>query len=129
VRLALTAIVLALLGAATFQPFYWTILVRGRAEHARVLATLPYIRTPGLRELLEGTRLRTAAGARIGVVADPRAFMRATYVLAGRTTLPLTDGRLLGQCDYIVSYRRDVQAPGFVEVWRSNDGVLLRRVR
>lgn len=120
---------LLLLGAATFQPFYWTILVRGRAEYGRRLSRIHEVRTPGLMAFAEGVRARTPKGARIVFAADARGFMRATYVLAGRTMLPGSDARLLLECDYVAAYRREVHVPGFVEIWRSRDGVLLRRVR
>ena len=132
-----------LIVAGVFQPFYLRMLTPARDAFARQVATLPFRKTPGLREFMEGVRARTAPGERIAIAVPYNqweggyayAFTRSTYVLAGRTTVPLVDPRdkLLPQnldiADSVAAWRVNAALPNFVPVWRGNDGVLLRRQR
>lgn len=60
-------------------------------------------------------------------------YIRALYPLTGRVVLPLVDehdrprGDNLARANVVAAYRCDPRLPGFAEVWRGRDGVLLRR--
>lgn len=107
------------------------------------MTNLPYTRTPGLRPFLLDVRARTKKGDRIVILSPYRqyqrgyvyVFSRATYLLAGRTTIPFIDEhdrampQNLASADYVAAYRSDVEISGYETVWSSPEGLLLRRVR
>lgn len=142
-RIVFAAAALALLAAGTFQSYWWTMFTADRAGMRSWLTELPYARTPGLRQFMLDVRERTPAGSRIAVLA-PYAeyqhgyvyvFSRSTYLLAGRTTLPLIDEhdrtlpQNLADAEYIAAFRTNAKIEGFVPIWASRTGVLLWRAR
>ncbi|MEA2490017.1 MAG: hypothetical protein QOH21_1809 [Acidobacteriota bacterium] len=142
-RIVLAAAALILLAAGTFQSYWWTMFTADRAALGSWLTDLPYGRTPGLREFMLDVRERTPKGARIAVLTPYTeyqhgyvyVFSRATYLLAGRTTLPLIDEHdrtlphNLADADYIAAFRANAKIEGFTPIWSSPSGVLLWRPR
>lgn len=61
-------------------------------------------------------------------------YSRSIYPLAGRWVLPLMDEQSrprtenLARANVIAAYHIAPRVPGFSEVWRGPDGVLLRRM-
>jgi hypothetical protein len=53
-------------------------------------------------------------------------YSRALYPLAGREVVPASR---IAQANVIAAYRAAPNVPGFAEVWRGRDGVVLRRTR
>src|SRR5437763_15872700 len=98
-RLLLAAIAFLCIAGGAFQPFYWRMFATNRAAARTPLTELPYRRLPGLRRFMLGVRERTRDGDRIAIVLPARAweegyqygFTRSTYLLNGRTTVPLMD--------------------------------------
>ena len=140
-KLWLARLAFVCLVAGTFQAHYWTMFTADRETRAGWLRELPYRRMPGLRDFMLAVRARTANGDRIAVVlphddwyAYSYGFFRATYLLAGRRTIPLVAAGgprpdNLRHADYVASLRRHANIPGFAPVFTHRDGVLLRRVR
>lgn len=142
-RRAIHAVVAAAIAIGIFQPFYLKVFTVDRARMAAMLLELPYRKTPGLRLFLEGVRAHTRTGDAIAVASPfttwdngyEYVYARSTYVLAGRRVLVLRDPadrpqpQNLARADYVAAYRVNVALPGFVEVWRGPDGILLRRAR
>lgn len=143
IRLTLAAVAFACIAAGAFQPFYWRMFVTDRAAARAALTELPYRRFEGLRRFMLGVRARTADGERIAILLPARrweegyqyGFTRSTYLLYGRTTVPMMDEadrplpRNLAQADVVACFRVDARLPQFQTAWRSGDGVLLRRAR
>ena len=134
----------AAIAIGSFQKLYLQILVRdATALHAQY-TELPYRRVPGLRQMLVEAGRRTPQNARI-LLATPHkpgeggyryAYARAQYILAGRELVPLLDPSTekplplrLDQVDYIACWSDCATPRGFAVVWKSKDGVLLRRVQ
>jgi len=131
---------------AAFQPFYLRIYTTDRARLAASLTELPYRKLPGMRHFILEVRARTHDGDAIAI-ASPlhRAplwtggydylFARARYLLGGRLVVPLVgDGdkpqpQNLAMATHIACFQCTTAAPGFVEIWRGRDGVLLRRAK
>lgn len=143
-RLVLAGAAFLCIAGGAFQPFYWRMFVTERAPARAALTELPYRQMKGLRRFMTGVRERTRNGERIAILlpADgwdrgyQYGFTRSTYLLYGRTTVPLidetTDRRLpenLGKADAVACLQLDAKLPHFQTVWRSSDGVLLRRTR
>jgi hypothetical protein len=132
---------LILLGA--WHPFYFRMLTPDRNAFGRFATNLPYQKTPGLRQFMLAVRDRTHEGERIAIAVPmlqwdggyAYAFTRSTYLLAGRTTVPLVDKNdrattdNLARADVIAAWHTEPEVPGFSPVWRSGDGILLRRIR
>jgi len=53
-------------------------------------------------------------------------YSRALYPLAGRAVVLSSK---MAQANVIAAYRAAPVVPGFTEVWRGRDGVVLRRTR
>ncbi len=135
------ACVLLLAGAV--QPFYFRMLTSYRTHFGRYAEALPYQKTPGLVTFMKGVRERTAEGDRIAVLVPMQrwdggyayAFTRSNYLLSGRRAVPLigADDRAmpgnLDQSNFIAAWHLQPAVTGFKTVWRSADGVLLRRTR
>ncbi|HXH38959.1 MAG TPA: hypothetical protein VNN08_10050, partial [Thermoanaerobaculia bacterium] len=138
-RWALVAAVAIAAGA--FEPFYFRIFLADRAALAAREVTLPYRKLPGSQQLMHEVRARTKPGDVIGIAAPfPKwdqgywyLYTRALYPLTGRVVLPLLDehdrplGGNVARANVIAAYRCEPHLPGFTEVWRGPDGVLLRR--
>lgn len=143
-RVLAWAIAIAI-AAGAFEPFFLRIFFIDRARFGAMLAALPYQKLPGSRRFLLDVRARTHEGDAIAIAAPlQRAsrweggydylYARAPYLLAGRRVIPLLDAgnrqltENLRLATYVAAYRCDPVLPGFVVVWRSPDGELLRRV-
>ena len=142
-RLTIAAAAFLCIAVGAFQPFYWRMFAMNRASARAALTELPYRRFEGLRRFMLGVRERTRDGERVAIVLPAErwdegyqyGFTRSTYLLYGRTTMPLIDEedrplrQNLQSADAVASLQRDVTIPHFETVWRSGDGVLLRRIR
>ena len=142
-RLAIAAAGFVCIAAGAFQPFYWRSFAMNRAAARAALSELPYRRLPGLRRFMLEVGARTRDGERIAIAIPASrweegyqyGFTRSTYLLAGRTTVPLMDesDRALPQnfayADAVACLHVDCSVPHFEPVWRSSDGMLLRRTR
>jgi len=132
------------IAAGSFETFYLRIYTIDAAALRAQWTELPYRKVPGLRRLLAEVERRTPQGARILLATPHRpgeggysyAYARATYALAGRELVPLLDPTTekalplrLDTVDYIACWRACAAPEGFTAIWRSDDGVLLRRGR
>ena len=142
-RLVLAGAAFLCIAGGAFQPFYWRVFAMNRSSARAALTELPYRRMNGLRRFMLGVRERTRDGERVAILLPARAweegyqygFTRSTYLLYGRTTVPVVDesDRFLSQnlekADAVACLQIDATLPHFEPVWRSSDGVLLRRTR
>lgn len=124
------------LAIGTFQTYYVRILFESSDARRRAYAELPYRKVPGLRRLLTEADRRLPIGANV-LFAMPEgtpagayeyAHRRSIYLLAGKNVLPLRRENL-ARADYIVCWRACSPPQGFQQLWRSEDGVLLRKTR
>lgn len=133
------------IGAGAFQQIYVNIHFRDTAELRAFWTEAPFRRIPGLRALLLAAEARTKVGDSVLLWTPHRpwqggygyAFRRAQYVLAGRDVIPLLDRardvveeRNIDRATFIACWRQCPPLPsrsGFDVVWRSPDGMLLRR--
>jgi hypothetical protein len=132
--------------ATAFEPFYLRIFVLDRAGLGAALTEMPYRKLPGMRQFLAAVRERTRDGDVIAIAAPLHRktgwlgsydylYERAHYLLAGRSVVPLIDvddhlqPQNLALATHVAGYRCQPQVPGFRLIWRSQDGVLLRRER
>ena len=130
-RLVLAGVVFLILAAGSFQPFYWRMFGIDRAAMRAYRTELPYRQLPGFHQFLLEVREQTKEGERIALLV-PRPlvpsyefiFERAAYLLYGRNLLPISAA---SKGDVIAGYRVDATAPHFTKVWKSPDGVFLRR--
>jgi len=103
------------------------VLATSRAALRARLLDAQYAKLPGSRRFLDDVRARTRDGETVAVVAPPvpgagfYLYARSLYPLAGRNVVTSPAG-----ADAIAAYRVMPVVPGFVVVWRSDDGVLLR---
>jgi hypothetical protein len=131
-------IAVALLAIGAFEPFYVRIFLADRARLGASLRELPYTKAPGLRRFYAEVAARTPPGARIAIASRwtqweggyEYVYARALYPLAGREVVALTGPHPsdVNAADYVAAYRSEPALPGFVTVWRSADGALLRRM-
>lgn len=142
-RLALAITALLCIGAGTFQGYWWRMFTVDHGRMREWMTALPYARTPGLREFMLGVRDRTQPGSRVLILSPHRkyqggyvyVFSRATYLLAGRTTVPIIDQhdlahpQNLAEATYVAAFRIKPTIAGFETVWTSRDGTLLKRSR
>jgi hypothetical protein len=143
-RIIAAAVIVAwtAIGIGAAETFYLRIYKDDRAKLSAQLRELPYRQIPGFRTLLEEVDRRTPPGARILIALPHRpwqsgygyGFRRAQYVLQGKEAIPVLDRATdrvdpasLGRADYIVCWRQCQLPAGFDVVWRSRDGILLRR--
>ena len=129
-----------------FEPFYFRMLGPERARFGAWAGGLPYAKTPGLQPFMKGVREHTKSGDRIAIVTPftkwnggyAYALTRSTYILAGRTTVPLVgddDAPLAAnveKADYLACWHVDCSragegagAPQRAIVWRDAHGVLV----
>lgn len=127
----------AAIAVGAFEPFYVRMLFLDRARMHRSLIELPYTQAPGLRTFLIEVEQRTPRGSHVAIAAPftewdrgyEYVWTRSLYPLAGRDVLSLTKRDALQRAEYIAAWHLAPAVPGFTEVWRGRDGVLLRRVR
>ena len=135
------SIVLAAMFLGTFETHYvrslWTDADRARS----FFMSLPYRKTPGLRQFAVEIEARTSPGDAIAFWGPGRgwgegygyAFMRIAYLLPDRRFLALVDrqNRLhpenLEAVTWIVSWQGEPAVPGFRPVWRGEGGALWRK--
>jgi hypothetical protein len=132
------------IGAGAFQPYYARIHTQDREALRIGLTELPYRQIPGLRTLLADVDRSTPRGARILIALPHRewqrgygyGFRRAQYALEGKVAIPLLnretdrlDPHAIDRADYVACWGRCEPPPGFVPLWQSRDGMLLRRAR
>lgn len=125
--------VFLVLAAGAFQPFYWRVLGIDRAPMTAYRIELPYRQLPGFRRFCLTVRGQTNDGDRIALVV-PRPltpsyefiFERAAYLLYGRTLVPMSEAT---KADVIAAYRVDFSDPHYAKIWRSRDGMFLRRTQ
>jgi hypothetical protein len=106
------------------------------------LRELTYRQIPGIHTLLTEADARIPPGARVLIALPHRpwqagygyGFRRAQYLLQGKVVIPLldwptdtVDPTSLGRANYVICWRECSTPPGFEIIWRSPDGVLLRR--
>lgn len=138
----LQIVILGGLFAGAFHPFFILSNFKDRGRIRETLRDLPYSKTPGLRRFMLGVRERTRSGDRIAIFVPMKdwsggygyAYARSQYLLAGREVLAVIgpDQQVqpanIDQAGYVASWHMTPALAGFREVWRSDDGVLLRRV-
>jgi hypothetical protein len=137
---AVTAFLAILIGS--FETFYLRVLTIDSAMLRTNWTELPYRKVPGLRQMLIEVDRRTPRGSRVLLATPHRpgeggyryAYARAQYLLAGRELVPLLDPYTeqhvplqLGNVDYIACWHECAAPRGFAVIWKSSDGVLLRR--
>lgn len=140
----LVSLALVLIVGGAFEPFYLRIFTMDAAAARQSFTELPYRKLPGFRQFILDADARTPPGARIAVWMPLQqweggygyGFYRAAFLAPSKTLVPmLTIGadRLapnqLASSEYIAAWRGDSLVVGFAPVWRSRDGVLLRRVQ
>jgi len=142
VYLARIACVLILAGG--FKPLYLQMFTGARTSWAAALVERPYQKMPVYRAFMNGVAERTPPDARIAIAVpaeDPGAytygFLRGTYLLAPRITVPLFSGgesptlQNIRYAEYVAAWHVNPHSfgPHFERVWSDGDGTLLRRVR
>ncbi|HJQ41262.1 MAG TPA: hypothetical protein VKB93_29330 [Thermoanaerobaculia bacterium] len=128
----------------SFEPFYLRIYGIDSTTLRANWTELPYRKVPGLRRMLVEVDRRTPKGARVLLATPHRAgeggyryaYARAQFLLAGRQLVPLlepfTEKRVplqLQSVDYIACWHECATPNGFQIIWKSDDGVLLRRTK
>ena len=127
-----------------FEPFYLRIFTLDRARYAALLTELPYRKLPGFRRFLLGVDAHTPIGARIAIwIPAPGwdgaygyGYYRAPFFLTGKQVVPLQVPFVdrpapenVRVADFVAAWHGAPSIPGFEVVWRSADGVLMRRVQ
>ena len=130
------------IGAGAFQQFYVTIHFTDNTALRTFWTEAPFRRIPGLRQMLLAVEVRTKPGDRVLIWTPHRpwqggygyAFRRAQHVLAGREVIPLmdrqrdvVDERNIDRATFIACWPECPPMAGFDTIWRSKDGMLLRR--
>ena len=132
-RPVIAGAVFLVLAAAAFQPFFWRMFGVDRAPLRAYRIEQPYQQLPGFHRFFLTIRAQTNDGDRVALLV-PRPltpsyefiFERAAYLLYGRTVVPMSEAT---KADVIAAYRLDVAVPHFTKVWKSRDGVFLRRAQ
>lgn len=94
-RALISALAIAALLAATFQPMYLTIFVRDRGALGSFLTELPYRKAPGYREFLDDVVSRVPANATVLFVTSYRDFEQGYYYHFSRAEYRLPQARVL----------------------------------
>lgn len=140
--IAITAFLAILAGG--FEPFYLRIFRADAARMSDAFTELPYRKLPGFRRFLIDVDRSTPPGAHVAICLPFRAwdsgygygFNRAGFLLPGKQAVPLlADGadrfepRNLEASDFVACWHANASPSGFQPLWRSTDGILLRRVQ
>lgn len=134
--LAIAAFVAIALGSA--EPFYLRIFFDDAARMGATFAELPWRKLPGFQRFLEGVDARTPPGAQIAIAIPlpgweggyGYGYYRAAFLLPGKQIVPLLDApENIQKADYIAAWHESPSVVGFDAIWRSGDGVLLKRTR
>jgi len=109
-----------------------------------MLTELPYRKLTGLRRFLIEVDRTTPRGARIAICLPYTAweggygygYYRASFLLPGKQVVPLlrlgADVPAPGNAalaDFVACWGGAPRVDGFAVLWRSGDGVLMKRVR
>ena len=132
-RPAIAGVVFLVLAAGAFQPFYWRVFGIPRAALRARGIELPYRQLPGFHSFILLVRDQTHDGERVALVV-PRPltesyefiFMRAAYLLYGRTLVPMSE---FSKADAIAAYDANISAPHFTKISTTRYGVFLRRTQ
>jgi len=127
--------VLAMLVIGGFEPHYVRVLTADAARTRAAMTELPYRKLPGFRRLLVGVDRSTPRGARIAIAlpfADWEGgygygYYRASFLLPGKQVVPLLPPSNLRFADYVVVWKGKPAIDGFVPLWTTSDGTLLKR--
>ena len=139
IRRAAAATLFLAIVAAGVEPILLSYPFVDRSGVAASFGSMLDARYPGYRQFLEDVRAHTKNGDVIALIVPSRrwefgyefAYYRASYILAGRTVLPLVwrHDELLGAnyaaAQYVAAWH--VTPSGGAVVLRTNDGVLVRR--
>jgi len=139
IRRAAAATLFVAIVAAGVEPILLSLPIRDRQPLIAQYATMLDQSSPGYVDFLESVRAHTKNGDTIALVVPQRrwefgysyAYYRASYVLAGRTVLPLVWHRneLLAAnfaaAQYVAAWR--VNAPPGAVVFREKNGSLVKR--
>jgi hypothetical protein len=109
-----------------------------------MLTELPYRKLAGFRRFLLEVDRTTPRGARIAICLPftgwesgyGYGYYRASFLLPGKQVVPLLrpDADLpapgnVAVADFVACWHGAPRVDGFEELWRSGDGVLLKRTR
>jgi hypothetical protein len=140
----LVSLALVLIVAGAFEPFYLRVFTMNAAAARQSFTELPYRKLPGFRQFLLDADARTPAGARIAIWMPLQqweggygyGFYRAAFLAPSKTLVPMLKvgaDRMapsqLASAEYIAAWHGEPVVAGFAPLWRSRDGVLLRRAR
>jgi hypothetical protein len=117
--------VLAMLVIGGFEPYY----VRAASTE------LPYRKLPGFRRLLLDADRSTPRGARIAIALPYSeweggygyGYYRASFLLPGKQVVPLLPPSNIRVADYVLAWHARPSIDGFVPLWTTADGTLLKR--
>ncbi|HYS54432.1 MAG TPA: hypothetical protein VER58_11795 [Thermoanaerobaculia bacterium] len=131
-RVIVTAAALVGIAIGSFQPMYLRIFAMDGDRLRAAYTELPYRRIPGLRKLLVDATARTPRGATVALWVPFReweggygyAFRRAPFLMPEQRLVPIDH---LGEAQYLVCWHGCPGVAGFVSVWRSQEGELMRR--
>ena len=140
IRRVLALLVLVALIVVRIEPRLLRLIV-DRAPTARFYAAFADRLWPQYPQFLDGVRAHTQNGDSIAIVVPTLdwdrgysyAYYRASYFLAGREVLPLSDSgnhlQLLNfrNAKYIAVWNTSMPQAHFTTVWQGAGGVLLRR--
>jgi hypothetical protein len=128
----LAAFAFAAMIAGGIERFYFRALFLDASAWRPALTELPWRKLPGYRRFLLDVDARTPPGARIalwmpaGGDAYSYGYVRAPFLLPGKQLVPAPAAQA---AEFIAAWHGAPAIPGFEIVWRSGDGVLMRRVR
>lgn len=139
-RELLAGAIFILVLAGSFQPFYLRVLLDDRVALAERIDFLRFGKMPGIRSFLQSVESRTEKGDSVALVTPfsgwnlgyEYAFYRASYVLAGRTVLPVMTPagdsipRNLKNADVVAAWQVDLDPRHFEILWRGDGGILAR---
>lgn len=125
----LAAFAFAAMIAGGIERFYFRALFLEGSVWRPALTELPWRKLPGYRRFLLDVDAHTPPGARIALWmpvagnAYEYGYVRAPFLLPGKQIVPAPPA------DFVAAWHGAPDIPGFAIVWRSGDGVLMRRVR
>lgn len=129
--------------AGALEYHYIQIFFIDRVALDRRIADLRFGKMPEISPFLHEVERHTEPGQKIALVIPSRkwhegyeyAFLRAAYVLAGRTVLPVvwTDDRFISKnlrsADLVAAWHVEMNPGRFTVVWRGAGGALYRERR
>lgn len=136
-------VLLVVIAAVGFQPFFLHALRINRAIATRQYDELPYRRLPGLQQICEDVRRLVPRGSKVALETPypgwwegySFSYMRASYLLADYRLVPLVDARdraqpeVLGEVDWVLVIGGVPERKGFEVAAVSESVLLMRRAR